>query len=128
MSRTISYTRRRKTPSSGRRSPKLAALRPAPAGRSILAIQGTGRSGARQPPPASSGTRLALPLHKACLRPGSRSRRKGAPLRKGTGMLLILLIILLLLALGGGGWGYRRWGYASWSPAGLVVLILIILL
>ena len=39
-----------------------------------------------------------------------------------------IFIILLLLALGGGGWGYRRWGYASWSPAGLVVLIPIILL
>ena len=43
-------------------------------------------------------------------------------------VLLILLIILLLLAFGGGGWGYSRYGYASWSPAGLLVLILIVLL
>jgi hypothetical protein len=34
----------------------------------------------------------------------------------------------LLLALMGGGFGYSRWGYGSWSPAGIVVLILVVML
>ncbi len=42
-------------------------------------------------------------------------------------MLLTILGILLLLALFGGGWGHSRYGYASWSPVGLIVLILVIL-
>ncbi len=42
-------------------------------------------------------------------------------------MLLTILVILLLLALLGGGWGHSRYGYASWSPVGLIVLILVIL-
>jgi hypothetical protein len=42
-------------------------------------------------------------------------------------MLLILMIVLLVLALGGGGWGHARYGYAGWSPAGLIVLLLIVL-
>ena len=42
-------------------------------------------------------------------------------------MLTILLIVLLLVALGGGGWGHGRFGAASWSPAGLLVLVLVIL-
>ncbi len=42
-------------------------------------------------------------------------------------MLTIILIVVLLFALGGGGWGHSRYGYASWSPAGLVVLVLVVL-
>lgn len=42
-------------------------------------------------------------------------------------MLLILLIVLLVLALGGGGWGYSRYGLAGWSPAGLIVVLLLVL-
>ena len=42
-------------------------------------------------------------------------------------MLLILLVVVLLLSLGGGGWGHSRYGYASWSPAGLIVLVLVVL-
>lgn len=42
-------------------------------------------------------------------------------------MLITILVIFLILAVVGGGWGYPRWGYASWSPIGLIVLILIIL-
>ena len=41
-------------------------------------------------------------------------------------MLLIFLIVLLLLALGGGRWGHSRYGAAGWSPAGIVILILVI--
>jgi hypothetical protein len=42
-------------------------------------------------------------------------------------MLLILLIVVLVLALGGGGWGHSRYGYASWSPAGIIVAILLVM-
>jgi len=42
--------------------------------------------------------------------------------------MLTLIIILLVLALVGGGVGHSRFGYAGWSPAGIVVLILVVLL
>jgi len=42
-------------------------------------------------------------------------------------MLLILLIILVALALGGGGWGYSRYGAVGFGPAGLLVLILLVI-
>jgi hypothetical protein len=42
--------------------------------------------------------------------------------------MLTLLIILLVLALLGGGVGYSRFGYAGWSPAGILVVILLVLL
>jgi len=43
-------------------------------------------------------------------------------------MLLTLLVILLVVALLGGGVGYNRFGYAGWSPAGIVVVILLVML
>ncbi len=43
-------------------------------------------------------------------------------------MLLTILIVLAVLFLLGGGWGYSRWGYAGFSPLGLIVLIVLILL
>lgn len=42
-------------------------------------------------------------------------------------MLTILLIVLLIVAVGGGTWGHSRYGAAGWSPAGLLVLVLVIL-
>jgi hypothetical protein len=42
-------------------------------------------------------------------------------------MLFILVVVLLVVALGGGGWGHSRYGYTSWSPAGLIVLVLAVL-
>ena len=42
-------------------------------------------------------------------------------------MLAILLIVLLVAALGGGGWGHSRYGAASWSPLGLIVVVLAIM-
>jgi Protein of unknown function (DUF3309) len=42
-------------------------------------------------------------------------------------LLTILLIVLLLLALGGGSWGHSRYGYAGWSPAALIVVVLVLL-
>jgi len=43
-------------------------------------------------------------------------------------MLTIILIILLVAALAGGGWGYSRFGYAGWSPAGILIIILLVML
>jgi uncharacterized protein DUF3309 len=42
-------------------------------------------------------------------------------------MLTILLIVLLLVAIGGGSWGHSRYGYAGWSPAGIIILVLLLL-
>lgn len=45
-------------------------------------------------------------------------------------MLTILLLVLVVLALGGGYWGQRspRFGYASWSPLGIVLVVVVLLL
>lgn len=43
-------------------------------------------------------------------------------------MLLTILVVLLVVALAGGGWGHERYGFAGWSPAGLILLVLAILL
>jgi hypothetical protein len=42
-------------------------------------------------------------------------------------MLLIALIVLLVLAIAGAGFGQSRFGYAGWSPAGLLLLVLVVL-
>jgi hypothetical protein len=42
-------------------------------------------------------------------------------------MLMIILIVVLLMARGGGGWGHSRYGYASWSPVGLILLVMVVL-
>jgi hypothetical protein len=42
-------------------------------------------------------------------------------------MLLVILLNLLVLAIGGGGWGQSRYGYAGWSPAGILVLVIVVL-
>ncbi|MDB4997260.1 MAG: hypothetical protein JWM74_4692 [Myxococcaceae bacterium] len=42
-------------------------------------------------------------------------------------MLMILLIVVLILALGGGGLGHSRYGAAGWSPAGIILLVLLVL-
>lgn len=44
------------------------------------------------------------------------------------GMLTIILIILLLFAIGGGGWGHSRYGAIGWSPAGLILAVVLIML
>jgi len=43
-------------------------------------------------------------------------------------VMLTILFILLVIALVGGGLGHSRFGYAGWSPAGLLVVILLVLL
>jgi hypothetical protein len=42
-------------------------------------------------------------------------------------MLLMIFVVLLVLALAGGGWGHSRYGYAGWSPAGIIVLLFVVL-
>jgi hypothetical protein len=42
-------------------------------------------------------------------------------------MLMIILIVLLVLALGGGTFGHSRFGAVGWSPAGLILLLLLIM-
>ena len=41
--------------------------------------------------------------------------------------MLTILVVLLLIALIGGGVGQSRFGYAGWSPAGLIVLVLLVM-
>jgi len=42
-------------------------------------------------------------------------------------MLLILCVVLLIVALGGGAFGHSRYGFAGWSPAGIILLVLVVL-
>jgi hypothetical protein len=42
-------------------------------------------------------------------------------------MLLMILLVLLVLSLVGGGWGHSRYGYVGWSPAGIIVLLFVVL-
>jgi hypothetical protein len=41
--------------------------------------------------------------------------------------MLTILFILLVLALVGGGVGHSRFGYAGWSPAGILIVVLLVL-
>jgi Protein of unknown function (DUF3309) len=41
--------------------------------------------------------------------------------------MLTILVILLILSVLGGGFGYRSWGAAGMSPAGILVVILLLL-
>lgn len=41
--------------------------------------------------------------------------------------MMTLLIVLLLLALLGGGFGFSRFGAAGMGPAGVIILILVLL-
>jgi hypothetical protein len=41
--------------------------------------------------------------------------------------MLTILVILLILAAIGGGIGHSRYGYAGWSPAGVILLVVLIL-
>jgi len=41
--------------------------------------------------------------------------------------MLTILLILLLIALIGGGMGHSRFGYAGWSPAGIILVIVLVM-
>ncbi len=45
-----------------------------------------------------------------------------------THMLTLIIVVLLVLAFAGGGVGHSRYGAAGWSPAGILLVILAILL
>lgn len=42
-------------------------------------------------------------------------------------MLTTILVLLFMLSLIGGGWGYGRYGYSGFSPAGAVLLVIVVL-
>ena len=42
-------------------------------------------------------------------------------------MLMTILIVVLILSLVGGGLGHSRFGYAGWSPAGVILAIVVVL-
>jgi hypothetical protein len=64
------------------------------------------------------GNHIALP---------SSKRGAAAPEQRSMAMFTILFIILVL-ALIGGGLGHSRYGYAGWSPAGVLLVILLLLM
>ena len=43
-------------------------------------------------------------------------------------MLITILVVVLLLSLIGGGIGHSKFGYAGWSPAAIIVVVLLVLL
>lgn len=40
--------------------------------------------------------------------------------------MLTILVIVLIIALIGGGLGHSRYGYVGWSPAGILLVILLL--
>jgi len=42
--------------------------------------------------------------------------------------MMLILLVLLVLALLGGGLGHSRAGLAGWSPAGIIVVVLVVML
>jgi hypothetical protein len=42
-------------------------------------------------------------------------------------MLMTILIVVLIISLLGGGLGHSRFGYAGWSPAGVILAIVVVL-
>jgi hypothetical protein len=42
-------------------------------------------------------------------------------------MLLMILLVVLVIAVLGGGYGHSRIGYVGWSPAGIILAILLVL-
>lgn len=42
-------------------------------------------------------------------------------------MLFIIVLLFLVLALAGGGLGHKRYGYVGWSPAGLLLVVVVVL-
>ncbi len=41
--------------------------------------------------------------------------------------MFTILLIILILALVGGGVGHSRYGYAGWSPAGVLLVVVLLL-
>jgi hypothetical protein len=41
-------------------------------------------------------------------------------------MLLTVLLVVLLASLVAGGMGHSRYGYAGWSPAGILLVLIVV--
>jgi phage shock protein PspC (stress-responsive transcriptional regulator) len=41
--------------------------------------------------------------------------------------LIILLVVLFALAIGAGGWGHLRGAYWGWSPAAVILAVVVLL-
>jgi hypothetical protein len=41
--------------------------------------------------------------------------------------MMLLLVLLLVVAVLGGGFGHSRFGFAGWSPAAILVVVLVVL-
>ncbi len=42
-------------------------------------------------------------------------------------MLMTILIVVLILALVGGGFGHGRFGAVGWSPAAIILVVLLVM-
>ena len=42
-------------------------------------------------------------------------------------MLMLILLVVLAVALLGGGLGHSRYGYVGWSPAAIILVVVLIL-
>jgi len=58
---------------------------------------------------------------------GADVRERSGPDVAASPFMITLLIVLLLIALVGGGLGYGRFGAAGLSPAGILILILVLM-
>ena len=68
--------------------------------------------------------KIGVPYLAANLQSASQ-QSADAPHSRSRNMLTILLSVLVI-ALLGGGLGHSRYGYAGWSPAGILVVILLL--
>ena len=42
-------------------------------------------------------------------------------------MLITVIVVLLALTIVGAAFGHSRWGYAGWSPAGVILVVVVVL-
>ncbi len=76
--------------------------------------------------PKEPGPRYADGSELVRVRATAPTLRLGHQLASLLGMFT-LLVILLLVALVGGGLGHSRFGYVGWSPAGIILLVVLVM-
>ena len=84
----------------------------------------------RTPPVRSADTLRIARVCAGCVRWPRRWRDATLDLGAGFAIpsdMLLLLLLLLFLAIVGGGFGYSRFGYGGFSPAAILVVILVLL-